>query len=86
MHTPHDLDLAPDEVLVQSVDTERRVVELRPQRLSELDKTDVLHATQVLDPGDHALNAYAMEARSSDCCVKDGHHWYVMANQQQAES
>ncbi|QOV40175.1 hypothetical protein IM697_18300 [Streptomyces ferrugineus] len=81
MHTPHDLDLAPDEVLVQSVDTERRVVELRPHKLSELDRTDVLHATQVLDPGDHALNTYALLARASNCMKKDGTHWYVMANQ-----
>ncbi|MGP4046841.1 hypothetical protein [Streptomyces sp. 2A115] len=82
---PGELALGVDEVLVQEVDAERRVVELRPRHLADLRPEDVLHATRVLDPADHALNEHALQARASDCYKKDGSHWYVMA-QQRGES
>ncbi|MFF5304771.1 hypothetical protein ACFY5F_35985 [Streptomyces sp. NPDC013161] len=79
MVVPEELALGVDELLVQEVDAKQRVVLLRPQHLSELRLGDVPHATQVLDPGDHALNEYAREAQASDCYKKDGSHFYIMA-------
>ncbi|MET7573382.1 hypothetical protein ABZT04_33530 [Streptomyces sp. NPDC005492] len=58
------------------------MVELRPRKLADLGRSDVLHATQVHDPGDRALNAYSLQARASDCYKKDGSHFYIMAGQE----
>lgn len=76
---PGELDLGRDEVLVQEVDAVRRVVELRPRNLTDLRLGDVLHATQVLDPGDHALNRYGLEALGRSCLMHEGYHSYLSA-------
>ncbi|MFG3287235.1 hypothetical protein ACGF3G_00225 [Streptomyces sp. NPDC048179] len=72
VYAPQGLDMAADEVLVQDVDTERRILELRPKRLSELDGGDVVHESQVVDPGDTALQTHALEARSRSCLLTIG--------------
>ncbi|RPE39707.1 hypothetical protein EDD90_2724 [Streptomyces sp. Ag109_O5-1] len=72
VYAPQGLDLAADEVLVQDVDVERRIVELRPKRLSELDGGDVVHESQVVDPGDTALHTHALEARGRSCLMTIG--------------
>ncbi|QEU93370.1 hypothetical protein [Streptomyces kanamyceticus] len=64
---PRQLELADDEVLVQAVDPAQRTVELRPCKIAEMDADAVLHATQVLDPCDQALWAYAAQLRRSTC-------------------
>jgi len=40
---PDDLDLATDEVLVQTVDPDRGVLELQPRKISDLTPADTLH-------------------------------------------
>ncbi|MFD9869096.1 hypothetical protein ACFXI8_26610 [Streptomyces niveus] len=64
---PATLEIADDEVLVQQIDTDRRVVELRPRKLSDVTLTDVLHATQLTDPADEAYRGYTATPRSSNC-------------------
>ncbi|MGW0885895.1 hypothetical protein [Streptomyces sp. NPDC002671] len=69
MYAPRGLELAADEVLVQEVDTKQRIIALRPRRLSELDSGDVLHASQVVHPGDDTLTAHARQARARTCLM-----------------
>ncbi|QNT91834.1 hypothetical protein HEP81_01505 [Streptomyces griseofuscus] len=67
LYAPSELDLDAGEVLVQEVDAARRVVQLRPVRLSEVDRRDVLHETQVVNPQDGALIAHAQAASIKGC-------------------
>lgn len=64
---PAGVQVADDEVLVQEIDSDRGVVELRRRKLSDVSLGDVLHATQVIDPADQAFGLYAGSPRSSDC-------------------
>ncbi|WP_371790410.1 hypothetical protein OG285_06015 [Streptomyces sp. NBC_01471] len=80
---PNGVSVADDEVLVQEIDTARRVVELRPRKLSDVSLDDVLHTTQVTDPTDEAYGRYVAMPMASDCRTHyrpDGSagHLYVM--------
>ncbi|MFI1012641.1 hypothetical protein [Streptomyces sp. NPDC020965] len=59
LFTPETIALAPGEVLVQRVDTERGVIELHPRNVVDLAPGDVLHATQTMDPADDSFLDYA---------------------------
>ncbi|MFD9190389.1 hypothetical protein ACFWCA_19425 [Streptomyces phaeochromogenes] len=78
LYTPDQLPLAQDEILVQRVDPERRVVELRPTALSDIALGDVLHTTQTVNPQDDALTGYAQARIGSDCHKINGGHYYSM--------
>ncbi|MFJ4806027.1 hypothetical protein [Streptomyces murinus] len=67
MYAPQELPLADGEVLVQEIDVERRIVQMRPVHLSDVGRGDVLHEAQVLDPADRALSDYAQTARAKGC-------------------
>lgn len=67
MFVPSELEVSDDEVLVQAVNTERGVVEIRPCKLSELTPGEVLHATQVIDPSDEPLIARGPGPFGKDC-------------------
>jgi len=69
LYAPSELDLDAGEVLVQEVDVERRVVQLRPVHLSKVDRRDVLHETQVVAPGDGALIDHAQMASVKGCLM-----------------
>jgi hypothetical protein len=67
MYVPSELDISDDEVLIQDVDAERRMVEIRPRKLTQLGLGDVLHATQIINPTDHSLSHYARNRRTQHC-------------------
>ncbi|MFD5385546.1 hypothetical protein [Streptomyces sp. NPDC056669] len=67
MFVPSVMQISDDEVLVQAVNAERRVVEIRPRKLTELTPGDVLHATQVIDPSDEPLIVHARGSFGGDC-------------------
>ncbi|MFE9686808.1 hypothetical protein [Streptomyces sp. NPDC006285] len=67
LYTREGLPLAQDEVLVQRVDAERRVIELCPTALADVDLDGVLHETQTITPQDGALTGYALNRVSIDC-------------------
>ncbi|MFF0228618.1 hypothetical protein [Streptomyces sp. NPDC004629] len=81
LYAPADLDLPEDTVLVQTVNTDRGILELRPRQISDLRDADLLHMTQVLDPSDTALSAHAEQLQAASCHATqrpDGStgHWY----------
>jgi hypothetical protein len=59
--------LAADEVLVQTVDADRRAMVLQPCNLADLRRSDVLHASQTVDPADTGLSDYAAAPRADNC-------------------
>ncbi|MEU0722809.1 hypothetical protein [Streptomyces sp. NPDC006140] len=65
MFAPPQLDVAEDEVLVQVVNPEKRMVEIHPRRLTELHLGDTIHATQVIDPSDEAFGNYSTSQRAT---------------------
>ncbi|MBL1120505.1 hypothetical protein JK364_50675 [Streptomyces sp. 110] len=67
MFVPSGLEISDDEVLVQDVNLEKRVVEVRPRKLTDLGLGEVLHATQVIDPLDESLIAHAGNSSGWDC-------------------
>ncbi|WP_413809678.1 hypothetical protein [Streptomyces sp. OE57] len=69
MFVPSELEISDDEVLVQAVNQEKRVVEIRPRALTELSTGDVLHAMQVIDPTDESLTARGPGPFGKDCKV-----------------
>ncbi|MBO3681711.1 hypothetical protein [Streptomyces sp. NEAU-YJ-81] len=81
MFVPSGLKISDDEVLVQDVNAEQRVIEIRPRKLTQLSLGDVLHATQVIDPSDESLIDHASNPVASDCKAVDrvpggtGHHY-----------
>ncbi|MGW4890237.1 hypothetical protein [Streptomyces murinus] len=82
MYAPQELPLADDEVLVQEIDADHRVMHLRPVRLSDVGSGVVLHETQVLDPADRALSDYAQTTSAKGCYMGEDHrgapfHTYV---------
>lgn len=70
MFAPEGLEVAEDEILVQAIDVERGVIELRPRKLDELSLDDMVHATQVLDPSDDEFNEYATSPMAARCLVR----------------
>nr|WSZ96840.1 hypothetical protein OH820_15270 [Streptomyces sp. NBC_00857] len=62
-----EVEVAADEVLIQVVNPARGIVELHPRKIAALDLGDVIHATQVMDPGDFAFSEYASSTRNSQC-------------------
>ncbi|ASQ94461.1 MULTISPECIES: hypothetical protein [unclassified Streptomyces] len=67
MFVPSGLEISDDEVLVQDVNAEERVVEIRPRKLTDLSLGEVLHATQVIDPSDESLIVHAGNSSGWDC-------------------
>lgn len=59
LFAPVELTVADGAVLVQVLDPERRVVELRVRPLACVALDDVLHATQMLTPADSVFGSYA---------------------------
>ena len=70
IYAPEALPVAPDEVLVQTLDADRGALVLTPRKLGDLARGDLLHATQIIDPADPALARYAAMPRA-ECWVKD---------------
>lgn len=70
MFAPADVEVAEDEVLVQAVNAERGVIELIPRKLDALGLDEVVHATQVLDPGDGDFSEYAATPMAGSCLVR----------------
>ncbi|MBP5867916.1 hypothetical protein [Streptomyces scabiei] len=70
MFAPVGVEVAEDEVLVQVVNAESGVIELRPRKLDDLSLDDTVHATQVLDPGDDDFNEYAATPMAGKCLVR----------------
>jgi hypothetical protein len=62
---PAGVTVADDEILVQEIDTDRGVVELRPRRISDVALGDVLHATQLISPTDEDFTRYAGEPQAT---------------------
>ncbi|MEU4413919.1 hypothetical protein [Nocardia salmonicida] len=62
LFAPNDLALDSDEVLIQTVDRTRRVVELTPRRVNDLTIDSVIHEAQVVDPSDEEFNEYSATA------------------------
>ncbi|MEU4896225.1 hypothetical protein AB0B12_26315 [Streptomyces sp. NPDC044780] len=82
MFVPSELEISEEEVLVQDVNTEERVVEIRPRALTELSTGDVLHATQVIDPAEESLLGRGPGPFGRDCKVwlrLDGSRGHVYA-------
>lgn len=81
LYAPEELEVPADTVLVQTVNSTRGVIELRPRQISDLGQDDVLHMTQVLDPSDTALSAYAEQVQAHSCHATERPgggtgHWY----------
>jgi hypothetical protein len=62
LYAAASVPVASDEVLVQRLDAERGVLEVRPCKLTDLRADDVLQATQVIDPADAAVVLDAAQA------------------------
>lgn len=67
MYAPEALELAKDEVLVQTIDETERAVTLRPYRLEDLTLDDTIHDTQVLNPSDDEYNQYVASMEAKNC-------------------
>jgi transcriptional regulator with XRE-family HTH domain len=67
---PTGMPVAEDEVLVQEMDTDRGVVQLRPRKLSDVNLDEVLHDTQILNL-DEDFARYAAMPVASYCWKKD---------------
>lgn len=67
MLAPAALAVADDEALVQTVNTTTGTIELHPRKLAELSPSDVLHATQVIDPADEDFGRYAASPMALSC-------------------
>lgn len=74
MFSPGALALEPDEVLVQTVDPARRVVELVPRRIQDLTLDCLVHDTQVIDPVDEDFNEYAANPVAAKCLKRRNLH------------
>ncbi|MFE9686809.1 hypothetical protein [Streptomyces sp. NPDC006285] len=77
LYAPDGLPLTQDEVLVQTADPERRIIELRPTPLSDVASGDLLHDMQTVALRDSGLTAYAQTRPSHNCAMHKGTHWYV---------
>lgn len=82
LFVPQELDLGADEVLVQEVDAERRIVELRPTLLVDVDLGTVLHGTQTVDLDDDGFAEYAAQPTAGDCYAstlngQTSHHYVL---------
>lgn len=77
LYAPDGLPLAEDEVLVQTVNPEKRTITLRPRRLADVRLSNVLHAAQTLSPADSQLIGHATTP-VADLCQKNtlGQHGY----------
>jgi len=79
---PESLDISRNNVLVQTVNPDRGVLELQPRKISDLTPTDTLHLTQTIDPANSKLPQYSSPSRTALCQRKwdsdRGHniHWY----------
>jgi hypothetical protein len=67
---PADVPVADDEVLVQEIDTDRGVVQLRPRKVSDVHLGDVLHDTQIVNL-DEDFARYAAMPVAAYCWKKD---------------
>jgi|SRR5450755_3651588 len=74
MFVPEGLELGEDEVLIQRVNAEQRTIELVPQKISELSLTDVVHDTQLMNPGDGSFNDYASSPKAASCLKRTNVH------------
>lgn len=81
LFVPDGMSLAPDEVLVQVVNSRRGVLELHPRRMDDLEPGDLIHASQLLDPASTALDIYTQRGARGGClAVPDNgrtKHWYT---------
>jgi hypothetical protein len=67
MLAPTALAVADDEVLVQVVSATTGTIELHPRKLADVNLTDVLHPTQVIDPADEEFSRYAASPTAVSC-------------------
>ncbi|MFE2938482.1 hypothetical protein ACFXKG_05310 [Streptomyces sp. NPDC059255] len=65
MVAPPEMQIRPDDVLVQEVNEASGIIELRPRSIADLHPADVIHDTQIINPADQDFIDYTPMA--SDC-------------------
>ncbi|MFJ2175987.1 hypothetical protein ACIOHE_24225 [Streptomyces sp. NPDC087851] len=65
--TPSEMTNGDDEVLIQEFNEERGIIEIRPRSITNLHPTDIIHETQVVDPGDQDFIDYANTPMAGNC-------------------
>ncbi|MFJ7997557.1 hypothetical protein ACIQ7D_10485 [Streptomyces sp. NPDC096310] len=64
---PSEMTIGADEVLVQTFNKERGIIEIQPRSITDLHPTDIIHDTQVVDPRDQGSIDYGSKPMASNC-------------------
>lgn len=67
---PQGIDVHDDEVLVQRVDQASRSITVVPKKVADLDASDVLYESSVVDPTDTAYLQHAEAMRAAKCLYR----------------